>query len=109
MARNPGCDATRNLGRVTSKEELVAAIARHLGISPPPMSTGSTEPKQIFVAVNRQLGLGLDDRLSKPDLARAIVESAGYSWAPDYESRGSTVTAAGLVAVLKAVEFFLSE
>lgn len=90
-----------------SKERLVAGIAAKLGIAPPAMSTGSTEPKEILVAVNRQLGLGLDDRSSKPELARGIVESAGYKWAPDYESRGSTVTAPGLSAVLKAVEFFL--
>lgn len=94
---------------MASKEYLVAAIAGRLGIPPPPMSTGSTEPKEVFAAVNRQLGLGLDDRSSKPELARAIVESAGYTWKPDYESRGSTVTAAGLNAVLSAVEFFLAE
>ena len=73
------------------------------------MSTGSTEPKGIFVAVNDYLGLGLREELSKPDMARGIVESAGHRWLPDYESRGSTVTAAGLEAVLTAVDFFLRD
>lgn len=94
---------------MTSKEQLVGDIATRLGIDPPPMSTGSTEPKEIFVTINRQLGLGLDERSTKPELARAIVECAGHSWAPDYESRGSTVTAAGLLAVVKAVDFFLAD
>jgi hypothetical protein len=92
-----------------TKEELVHAIAQRLGITTPAMSTGSTEPKEIFVAVNRELGLGLDESASKPDLACAIVESAGYRWAPDFESRGSTVTASGLAAVLRAVAFFLKD
>ena len=41
------------------------------------MSTGSTEPRAIFALVNDQLGLGLDNALGKPDLARAIVEASG--------------------------------
>jgi hypothetical protein len=70
------------------------------------MSTGSTEPKELFVLVNDQYGLGLNSRLRKPELARGIVESAGQIWHPDYESRGDTVTAEGLQAVLTAVHYF---
>ena len=91
------------------KEELVGEIAKHLGLRPPPMSTGSTESKEVFLAINRELGLGLSEQLTKPELARAIVESAGHVWWPDFESRGSTVTAGGLNAVLQAVEFFVHE
>lgn len=73
------------------------------------MSTGSTEPREIFDLVNEALGLGLElDRpLTKPEMARGIVEAAGYPWLADYESRGGTVTRAGLTAVLEAVKLFL--
>jgi hypothetical protein len=91
------------------KEEVVAEIARLVGVPVPPMSTGSKEPKTIFLAVNRQLGLGLDPTLTKPDLARAIVEASGGQWHPDCESRGGTVTERGLRLVLSAVEFFLAD
>lgn len=71
------------------------------------MSTGSTEPREIFDAINQKLGLGIETTRTKPETARAIVESAGMIWQPDYESRGGTVTIGGLMAVEKAVEFFL--
>jgi hypothetical protein len=91
------------------KDEIVQAIANLLGVPAPPMSTGSTEPRRIFELVNDRLGLGLDARLGKPDLARGIVESSGAPWHPDYESRGATVTKSGLAAVLEAVHFFVDE
>ncbi len=86
-----------------TKEEIVAEIAAILGIRPPTMSTGSTEPKEIFVAVSRELGLGFDPGLGKQVLARQIVECAGMTWGPDCESRGATVTAQGLEAVAASV------
>lgn len=89
-----------------SKKEIVDELARLIGVEPPPMSTGSTEPRTIFVLVNDRLGLGLSARLDKPSLARGIVEASGRPWLPTYESRGSTVTKEGLLAVMHAVEFF---
>lgn len=89
------------------KEEIVREIADLLGIQHPGMSTGSKEPKQILLATNSILGLGLDPRLKKPDLAREIVEAAGGKWDPDCESTGDTVTTVGLVRVRQAVRFFL--
>lgn len=86
---------------------IVEAIARKLSVTAPKMSTGSTEPREIFNLINEELGLGIDKKLTKPETARAIVESAGMSWLPDYESRGGTVTASGLAAVETAVELFL--
>lgn len=91
------------------KSEIVHEIASLLGVAAPPMSTGSTEPRAIFALVNDHLGLGLDIRLGKPELARAIVEASGERWHPDFESRGATVTKSGLQAVLRAVHFFLDE
>jgi hypothetical protein len=90
-----------------TKADMVIEIAGCLGVESPKMSTGSTEPREILLLVNDVLGLGLDRRLSKPELARAIVESAGFAWSPGFESRGSTVTREGLAAVLRAVELFV--
>ena len=71
-------------------------------------STGSTEPKELFLLVSESLGLGIDTILTKPTMARRIVESSGDSWLTDYESVGGTVTLKGLQAVKSAVEYFLS-
>lgn len=90
------------------KADIVAEIAGVLRAPVPAMSTGSTEPRAIFELVNEQLSLGIDPRLGKPQLARAIVEASGGTWHPDFESRGATVTLAGLRAVRDAVRFFLA-
>ena len=89
------------------KIDIVVELADEIGVPPPPMSTGSTEPRTIFVLINDRLGLGLNERLAKPELARGIVEASGSNWHPDYESRGATVTKTGLLAVLDAVRYFL--
>ncbi len=91
----------------TTKADIVWNIALKLGVEPPKMSTGSTEPREIFELVNETLGLGIDARLTKPDMAREIVEAAGATWNAHYESRGGTVTKAGLLAVLVAVDHFV--
>ena len=91
---------------VESKADCVKQIADALGVQAPAMSTGAKEPKQIFDLVDDQLGLGVRPG-TKQALARAIVESSGQPWSPDYESRGGTVTLGGLKAVLRAVHFFL--
>lgn len=89
------------------KVDVVRSIALMLGVDPPRMSTGSTEPREIFALVNDRLGLGIRDRATKPELARGIVEASGNLWAPDYESTGATITREGLEAVEAAVQFFL--
>jgi len=86
-----------------TKSDLNDAIAKALGVASPRMSRGSTEPKKLFLLVNEVLGLGLDVRLSKPNLARSICEIGGQNWSPNCESAGGTVTAHGLELVLKAV------
>ena len=91
------------------KSDSVAAIAKELGTATPRMSTGSTEPKEIFLLVNDILGLRLSEDLTKPELARAIVEASGTNWTATCESRGGTVTAEGVALVLGAVQFFLSD
>jgi len=91
-----------------TKDDLNSQISEIIGIRPPPLSTGSTESKKLFVQINERLGLGLDSRLSKPELARLICEIAGEVWSPECESRGSTVTLAGLIAVFNAVVILTS-
>ncbi len=94
---------------MTTKAEIVSDVSALLGFKAPPMSTGSTEPRDFFAAINRVLGLGLDPDGGKQGLARGIVEAAGMPWEPDYESRGATVTLKGLEAVASAVDFFVAE
>ena len=87
----------------SEKAALVEEIARALGVGAPPMSTGSTEPKVILVHVNDVLGLGLDERLSKPRFAEAICTAALVPWDASCWSTGSTITSVGLARVLRAV------
>jgi hypothetical protein len=93
---------------VTTKAEIVEEIALLLGVETPRMSTGSTEPREIFDLIDESLGLRimLTSNRSKPEIARAIVEAAGYPWLANFESRGGTVTRDGLAEVLRAVVFF---
>ncbi|WP_109472702.1 hypothetical protein [Ornithinimicrobium cavernae] len=93
---------------MSTKADIVWGIAIKLGVETPKMSTGSTEPREIFEIVNDCLGLGIDARLTKQEMARKIVEAAGMPWNADYESRGGTVTKVGLAAVLEAVEYFVA-
>ena len=92
--------------RGRQKVDVVREIAVVLGVQAPPMSTGSTEPKAIFLLVNEALGLGISPGKTKPELARCIVESSGEVWGASCESRGGTVTLEGLLAVREAVRFF---
>lgn len=92
---------------MTTKADIVWDIALQLGAEPPKMSTGSTEPREIFDLVNHTLGLGLGSSLTKPEIARQIVEASGNPWNADYESHGGTVTKLGLLAVREAVQHFV--
>lgn len=90
------------------KPEVVRSIADLLGVPAPPSAHGSREPKKILELVNDQLSLGFDNRLSKPELAKAIVQSAGLTWTPDCWSRPQTLTRRGLLRVEEAVKIFLA-
>lgn len=91
-----------------SKADIVDEICRRIGLRQSVhMSTGSTEPRELFVEIDNAFGLGITSRAStKPELAAAIVNAAGFAWLPQFESRGSTITRDGLLAVLDAVRFF---
>ena len=91
-----------------NKTEVANQITDLLRLDPVHFSTGSTEPKELFLRIADSLGLGIDSILPKPVMARRIVESSGQLWVPDYESTGGTVTLKGLQAVQSSVEYFLA-
>jgi hypothetical protein len=90
------------------KSEVAHLITSKLGLPDVHFSTGSTEPKELFLQIANCLAIDISDVNSKPTIARRIVEASGEVWLPDYESSGSTVTIDGLKAVHSAVEFFLA-
>jgi hypothetical protein len=89
-----------------SKEDLIQEISMMLGMPSPKVSTGSTEPKELFVLINDLLGLAIPGNLQKPDMAQQIVELSGGTWSAECESTGGTVTHLGLERVRDAVSFF---
>ena len=90
------------------KSEVAHLITSKLSLPDVHFSTGSTEPKELFLQVANCLAIDISDVNTKPTIARKIVEASGEIWLPDYESTGSTVTIDGLKAVHSAVEFFLA-
>lgn len=91
------------------KQEVVTSICLLAGIPEWKVSSGSTEPRGLLLDLVRRFDLALDCQASKPELARAIVESADLVWLSRFESRGSTITLHGLLMVEEAVIRFLSE
>jgi len=92
-----------------SKEELIREISELLGVPPFKVSTGSTEPKDLFIVISDFLGLAISAKLQKPEMARQIVELSGGDWSSDCESTGGTVTHLGLERVRDAVSFFTKD
>ena len=90
------------------KSDVANLITSKLGLPEVHFSTGSTEPKELFLQVAHCLAIDISDVNTKPTIARRIVEVSGEIWLPNYESSGSTVTIDGLKAVHSAVEFFLA-
>ena len=91
------------------KSEVAHEITKRLGLPDVHFSTGSTEPKELFIQIAETLAIDITDINTKPKIAQKIVELSGESWHPDYESSGSTVTLSGLIAVNNAVAFFLAD
>ena len=102
------CRICKVLGpTILLKSDVAKLITDKLGIEEVHFSTGSTEPKELFINIADSLGIDTNFAKTKPNLAKSIVESSGGVWRPDFESSGSTVTLEGLLAVHSAVEFFL--
>jgi hypothetical protein len=89
---------------MSTKQEIIDEICAHLGIPSFHISTGSTEPKELFEAIIDQLGLtAIGKGLDKQGLGKLIVEADGELWLPEYDSTGGTVTKEGLLAIKLAV------
>ena len=87
-----------------TKQEIIDEISQHLGIPSYPVSTGSTEPKEVLIAVADQLGItGLSKGMDKPELGKLLVEASGNLWLPEFDSTGGTITKEGLVAIKQSV------
>ena len=88
-----------------TKQDVILRISELLKMPAFAVSTGSTEPREFLLAVADQLGvLSLTAGLDKPGIGKLIVESAGQPWLPDYDSRGSTITKDGLLAIERVVQ-----
>ena len=83
-----------------TKEDIARSITDALGLQPVTFSTGSTEPSELFTAVIDALGLTVDKRQTKDNLAGEIARLGGEPWDKNCYSAGSTVTHTGLERVL---------
>ena len=99
--RSAGAIAVGAVNVFTGKEAIAYEIERELGVPHMKFGPGSKEPKQLLYAINDALDLKFPRYLTKPALAKAIVERMGLAWDAGMESTGSTVTAAGLTALLR--------
>lgn len=89
---------------MTTKQEVIDAVCKHLGIPTLVISTGSTEPKEFLIAVAEQLGIqGLTVGMDKQEMGRLIVEAGGNLWLPEFDSTGGTITKDGLEAIQETV------
>lgn len=96
-----------------TKQAIIDELYALLGSPAPQVSTGSTEPKQVFTDTILKLALPISHALSKPELGKAIATAAGILWTSDCDSTaspsggGSTVTAVGLQRVLQSAQVLL--
>jgi hypothetical protein len=89
---------------MSTKQEIIDSVCKHLKIGTYLISTGSTEPKEFLIAIADQLGIsGLSVGMDKQELGKLIVEASGEPWLPDYDSTGGTITKEGLLAIKDSV------
>jgi hypothetical protein len=87
-----------------TKQTVIDRISSRLSIGTFQVSTGSTEPREFLLAVADQFGLREQaENLDKPNIGKLIVEAHGIKWQPDFDSSGSTITKAGLLAIEEVV------
>ena len=95
---------------MSTKQEIIDSVCKHLNIGTFLISTGSTEPKEFLIAIADQLGItGLSVGMDKQELGKLIVEASGEPWLPDYDSTGGTITKEGLLAIKGSVFKLTSE
>ena len=89
---------------MSTKQEIIDSVCKHLKIGTYLISTGSTEPKEFLIAIADQLGItGLSVGMDKQELGKLIVEASGEPWLPDYDPTGGTITKEGLLAIKDSV------
>lgn len=89
---------------MSTKQEIIDSVCKHLNIGTFLISTGSTEPKEFLIAIADQLGIsGLSIGMDKQELGKLIVEASGELWLPGYDSTGGTITKEGLLAIKDSV------
>lgn len=91
-----------------SKLEAVMRIASLTGAPEEALGPGSKERKSVLVNLARGMELPVEIKLSKPELARAIVTYLGGSWDVASHSTGDTITLVGLNRVLVAAQTALA-
>jgi len=59
---------------MSTKQEIIDSVCKHLKIGTYLISTGSTEPKEFLIAIADQLGItGLSVGMDKQQLGQLIV------------------------------------
>ena len=92
---------------MSTKQDLIDEICKLTGLPKFWCSSGSTEPKEFFIALANQLGISLSVRpsLTKQELASQITLSLGGTWDERCQSEGATVTKVGLLRILEALAY----
>ena len=90
-----------------SKQDLLDALCRRLGVPTQPVGVGSSLPSDVFEVLAERAGV---PKGSMPEIGEAVAGAAGLVWTADCDSRGtlsgggSTVTREGLVVINKALD-----
>ena len=93
-----------------NKLEAVARISNLTNSGPETLGPGSKEHKSVLSNLALGLGLQFDEKATKQDLGRLILEFLGGHWLGAYESVGQTITLKGLNALLlNSTQFFESK
>lgn len=101
-ATNVGTRSQSQWVPAKSKALVAADIADILALDAPELGPGSTLHANFFHAVGAAVDVDTSG-LTGAHAARAVVEAKGRTWKPEFESRGNTVTVAGLEALRDAV------
>ena len=89
-----------------TKQDVINEICDILDVRRLQVSRGSTEPKELLLVISELCSITINPRMTKPELAKAIVEHAGLRWRASCSSTGSTITLDGLLLVLQATKLF---
>lgn len=93
----------------SNKLEAVIRISNLTNSGPEELGPGSKERKSVLINLASGLGLELDPRHSKQQMANLLSENLGGQWDPIFESAGQTITLQGLNYLLKLASSRLSE